>query len=281
MSSDFCRGLVSDDENNQAATNDAFDVLHFIAAKRLAAGKLIVIDATNVQPKRASRWWSWRAQYHCLPVAIVLDLPEELCHERNQTGPIAIRPARDPQSSAAASPSLARPRARGFPARFTFCISPEEVEAAEIERQPLWNNRKHEHGPFDIIGDIHGCYDELVELLRKLGYSIETWRTARRPTYSVTPPEGRKVIFLGDLVDRGPKIPEVLRLVMGMVEAGTALVRPGQPRREAAAQTARPRRADHPRPGRDACSNSTAEPPGFASKVCEVHRRAGQPLRAG
>ena len=49
VSSDFCRGLVSDDENDQAATKDAFEVLHFIASKRLAAGKLTVVDATNVQ----------------------------------------------------------------------------------------------------------------------------------------------------------------------------------------------------------------------------------------
>lgn len=49
LSSDFCRGLVSDDENNQEATKDAFEVLHFIAAKRLAATKLTVVDATNVQ----------------------------------------------------------------------------------------------------------------------------------------------------------------------------------------------------------------------------------------
>src|SRR5207245_4568251 len=51
LSSDFCRGLVSDDENAQAATNDAFDVLHYIARKRLAAGRLTVVDATNVQPE--------------------------------------------------------------------------------------------------------------------------------------------------------------------------------------------------------------------------------------
>ena len=49
ISSDFCRGLVSDDENDQAASKDAFEVLNFIAAKRLAAGRLTVIDATNVQ----------------------------------------------------------------------------------------------------------------------------------------------------------------------------------------------------------------------------------------
>ena len=51
LSSDFCRGLVSDDENNLAAINDAFEVPHFTARKRLAAGRFTVVDATNVQPE--------------------------------------------------------------------------------------------------------------------------------------------------------------------------------------------------------------------------------------
>jgi len=87
ISSDFCRGLVSDDENNQAATNDAFEVLHFIAAKRLAAGKLVVIDATNVQSEARKPIVELSRRFHCLPVAIVFDLPEKLCHERNQQRP--------------------------------------------------------------------------------------------------------------------------------------------------------------------------------------------------
>lgn len=106
--------------------------------------------------------------------------------------------------------------------------SPEEVDAAEIVREPLWNNLKHEHGPFDIIGDVHGCFDELVDLLTRLGYSLEPQSNgAASSSYSVKAPEGRKAIFLGDLVDRGPKIPEVLRLVISMVEAGSALGVPG------------------------------------------------------
>src|SRR6187455_3088993 len=51
LSSDYCRGLVSDDESDQTATNDAFEVLHYLAAKRLARGRLTVVDATNVQPE--------------------------------------------------------------------------------------------------------------------------------------------------------------------------------------------------------------------------------------
>src|ERR1041384_107589 len=97
LSSDYCRGLVSDDENNQTATNDAFEVLHFIARKRLAAGKLTVVDATNVQSESRKPLVTLAREFHCLPVAIVLDLPERIAHDRNKTrserdfGPHVIR----------------------------------------------------------------------------------------------------------------------------------------------------------------------------------------------
>src|ERR1041385_5253123 len=97
LSSDYCRGLVSDNENNQAATNDAFEVLHFIARKRLAAGKLTVVDATNVQTESRKPLVEFARDFHCLPVAIVLDLPERIAHDRNKTrsdrhfGPHVIR----------------------------------------------------------------------------------------------------------------------------------------------------------------------------------------------
>ena len=219
LSSDYCRGLVSDDENDQAATKDAFEVLHFIARKRLAAGKLTVVDATNVQPEARKPLVQLAREFHCLPVAIVLDVPERLCHERNKGrsdrdfGPHVIR-----QQSQQLHRSLRGLEREGF--RHVFILkSLEDVEALAIERQPLWNNLRHEHGPFDLIGDVHGCFDELIELLVELGYGVAEGR--------VTPPAGRKALFLGDLVDRGPKIPDVLKLVMGMVEAGTALCVPG------------------------------------------------------
>src|SRR5438046_2409759 len=228
LSSDFCRGLVSDEENSQAATNDAFEVLYFIASKRLTTGKLVVIDATNVQAEARKPIIALARQFHCIPVAIVFDLPEKLCHERNRNrpdrdfGPHVIR-----QQSQQLRRSLRNLQREGF-RRVHILDSPEEVDAAEIVREPLWNNLKHEHGPFDIIGDVHGCFDELVELLAQLGYSIEKQsNSAGSLAYSVKPPEGRKTVFLGDLVDRGPKIPEVLRLVMSMVQAGTALCVPG------------------------------------------------------
>jgi len=87
LSSDACRGMVSDDENDQAVTKDAFDVLRFIAGKRMALGRLTVIDATSVQPEARKPLVELARQYHCLPVAIVLDLPERVCQERNRDRP--------------------------------------------------------------------------------------------------------------------------------------------------------------------------------------------------
>lgn len=87
----------------------------------------------------------------------------------------------------------------------------------------MWNNRKFDHGPFDIIGDVHGCFDELLMLLEKLGYTIDNATDFPK----ITAPAGRKAIFLGDLVDRGPKSPEVVRLVMQMCTDEQALCVPG------------------------------------------------------
>ena len=223
ISSDFCRGLVSDDENDQTATGDAFEVLHYIARKRLAAARLTVVDATNVQVEARKPLVELAREFHVLPVAIVLHMPEKLCHERNQNrphrqfGPHVVR-----NQSQQLRRSVRGLEREGF--RHVFVLtSPEEVASVEITRQKLWNNLKHEHGPFDIIGDVHGCYEELTALLGQLGYRVESGGDGVR----AIPPDGRKAIFVGDLVDRGPGIPSVLRLVMNMVDQGSALCVPG------------------------------------------------------
>ncbi|MBW4600758.1 MAG: polynucleotide kinase-phosphatase [Calothrix sp. FI2-JRJ7] len=218
LSSDFCRGLVSDNENDQKASHDAFDVLHYIANKRLAAGKLTVIDATNVQPEDRKEYIKMAREYHVLPVAIVLNLPEQLCHERNQQRPDRQFGAHVvKRHTQALRRSLRGLEKEGF--RYVHILnSLEDINNLEIERQPLWNNRKHERGPFDIIGDIHGCCDELELLLEKLGY--------HKGEYYYHP-EGRKAVFLGDLVDRGARILDTVNLVRNMVNSGTALCVPG------------------------------------------------------
>ena len=79
LSSDYFRGVVSDDETSMEATKDAFDVLHYIAAKRLAAGKLTVIDATNVQQSSRKSLLDLAKKDHCFAVAIAFNLPKSIC----------------------------------------------------------------------------------------------------------------------------------------------------------------------------------------------------------
>lgn len=157
ISSDACRGFVSDNENDQSVTKDAFDVLNYIAAKRLALGKLTVVDATNVQKDARQPWVQLARKYHCLPVAIVLNTPEKICQERNRNradrsfGSHVVR-----QQRSQLRQYLKRLKREGF--RHVFVMdSVEEIDAATVERVPLWNDKRDEHGPFDIIGDIHGC----------------------------------------------------------------------------------------------------------------------------
>jgi protein phosphatase len=229
LSSDACRALVADAETDQYATPEAFEVLHFIAAKRLAAGRLTVIDATNVQPEARRPLLALAREYHCLAVAIVFDLPADICQAQNYRRPdrdfgLAVIPRQIQQMHR----SLRSLKREGF--RYLYTLSsPEEVASATLERQPLWSHRRHEHGPFDIIGDVHGCGDELERLLDTLGY---VW--SERPPEVAGPyrrvyrhPEGRKAIFLGDLVDRGPRILDTYQLVRAMVDAGSALCVPG------------------------------------------------------
>ncbi len=220
ISSDYCRGLVADDENDQSATPAAFEVLHFIAAQRLAAGRLTVVDATNVQPEARRALVTLAREHDVLPVAIVLDLPEKVCAERN-----AGRPDRDfgahviRRQRAQLRRSLHGLQREGF--RVVHVLrSAEEADAAALIRTKLFSDLRHEHGPFDVIGDVHGCRAELEHLLGELGYAIER-DAAGRPAGARHPE--RRAVFLGDLVDRGPDTPGVLRLVMGMVAAGDAL----------------------------------------------------------
>jgi len=83
LSSDTYRGFVSDDENDQTATEDAFDALYCVARKRLARGRLTVLDATNVQPEFRKKAVTLALEFNRIPIAIVFDLPEQVCNDRN------------------------------------------------------------------------------------------------------------------------------------------------------------------------------------------------------
>ncbi|MEH6373309.1 polynucleotide kinase-phosphatase [Streptomyces sp. KLMMK] len=216
LSSDFCRGLVADDENDQSASGDAFDVLHYIAGKRLAAGRLTVIDATNVQAEARRQLVRVAREHDVLPIAIVLDLPEDVCAARNAARPDRAHLPRHviQRHRRELRRSLRGLEREGF-RKVHVLRSAEEAEAAEVVLERRYNDLRHLTGPFDIIGDIHGCSSELETLLGELGYADGVH------------PEGRTAVFVGDLVDRGPDSPGVLRRVMGMVASGNALCVPG------------------------------------------------------
>ena len=229
LSSDICRGLVSDNDNDQAATKDAFDVLHYIAGKRLARGHLTVVDATNVQVETRRPLLQLAREYHVLPVAIVLNPPQSICQARNEArpdrnfGPHVLK-----RQSSQLRRSLRNLKREGF--RHIFVLDSEEaIASAQIERTKLWNDRRDEHGPFDIFGDVHGCADELEQLLDELGYRWHVTPDAPEGLYDrvYAHPDGRKAIFLGDLVDRGPRILDSVLIVRNMVEHGSALCVPG------------------------------------------------------
>ena len=223
ISSDYCRALVSDDATDQAATRDAFEVLEFIARKRLAARRLTVIDATNVRAEDRSQFVRLAREYHAFPVSIIFDLPERICQERNAKrqdrnfGPHVVH-----NHIRLLRRSIKQLGRKG--SRYRFRLRSEaEIDSATINRQPLWTDRRDDTGPFDIIGDIHGCFEELSTLLDKLGYKVE----CDGDRFEVSHPQSRRLIFLGDIIDRGPGIVNCLRLVMDAVECGVALCIPG------------------------------------------------------
>ncbi|MEU8381918.1 polynucleotide kinase-phosphatase [Streptosporangium sp. NPDC048865] len=217
ISSDFCRGLVADDENDQAATPDAFDVLHYIVGTRLRRGLLTVVDATNVQWEARRQLVALAKSHDVLVDAIVLDVPEDLAVARNESRPdrdfgarVVVRQRKELRRS------MGRISRDGF-RRVHVLRGAEEIEAATVVTEKAWTDRRELTGPFDIVGDVHGCRAELETLLRDLGWEVDPGGAG------AVHPEGRTAVFVGDLVDRGPDSPGVLRLVMGMVAAGTAL----------------------------------------------------------
>ncbi|MDR0356526.1 MAG: polynucleotide kinase-phosphatase [Deltaproteobacteria bacterium] len=218
LSSDAFRGMVSDDETDQSATVEAFSCLHHVTRARLRLGRLTVVDATNLRKEDRAHYLAIARENDLFALAIVLDPGFAVCQKRN-----ALRPER-----ASLSPRVLRSHhellriskrhlgKEGFK-RVFFLDGPEEIEAAEIVREPLRVDKRAEKGPFDVIGDVHGCYAELIDLLTLLGYAAEP------ENHCAAPPPGRKAVFLGDLLDRGPDSARVLRLVMNMVQKGDAL----------------------------------------------------------
>lgn len=221
LSSDAFRKMVSNDSANQNASADAFDCLYYVAQKRLDARLLTVVDATSLTRDSRTKLISLARQKDCFAIGIALDMPEKLCLEHNIQRPERHVPEKVVRGQCADMRLCVKHLGReGFRQIYTI-NSLEELNSTQITRIPLWNNLSDQKGPFDIIGDVHGCYGELCLLLEKLGYQV--WRES----FQCHAPGNRKAIFTGDICDRGPANVPALKLVMNMVREGHGLWVPG------------------------------------------------------
>lgn len=222
VSSDECRAMICDDETNQSVTQDAFAVLHCIASRRLKNGMLTIIDATNLKREFRKELVHIGSKYHVPSYAILLDVPKAICLDRNQNRSRVVDPSVILEQWELFQKSISELPIEGY--KEIFRLQHSDLEILEgIIREKNPSDRKEDLGPFDIIGDVHGCIDELLILLEKLGYSIELGLDKENSFgYNVVHSNGRKVVFLGDLVDRGPDSPAVLKLAMSMVQSGVA-----------------------------------------------------------
>ncbi len=227
LSVDAYRGIVSDDEASLEANDDALALIHDITAKRLKRRKLVVVDAPNLRATEREALIDIANKYHAPPVAIVIDPGRDICQVQNASR--TVRRVSDDELNRQLNVlggSLSQIDDEGFRVIHTL-NSAKDILAASVVREPVATDKRHLHGPFDVIGDVHGCMDELADLMTKLGYTITFSGEGDARQVSVTTPPGRIAVFVGDLVDRGPNSPDVLRLVMQMVREGQALCVPG------------------------------------------------------
>ena len=138
ISSDYCRGLVSDDQTDQSVTADAFQLVREIAGKRLKHRKLTVIDATNVRPPERKGWIELARQWHALPVAIVFDPGTDICIARNKTRPDRSFGGQVVQRMVSEiRRGLGGLQREGF--RQVWKLTDvESIDSALVTRQPLW-----------------------------------------------------------------------------------------------------------------------------------------------
>lgn len=137
VSSDRCRGLITDDETEWSVNQDAFDIVFLITRKRLAFRRLTVIDATNLRPVDRRKFIDIAAEFDVPALAVVFDLAPELCHARNQgkadrNFPFEVA-ERHSNLLRQFLPEIAQ---EGF-SSITFLSSEAEIDAVAFARIPL------------------------------------------------------------------------------------------------------------------------------------------------
>lgn len=216
VSSDHCRALVSDDEENIAASKQSFNLFRFIIDQRLSIGRLTVADSTALTSKARRELIAQGRKHDFQVILLVFDIPLQLCTARNLSRPRKVPDKIIKKHRQQLDRTLLKITSEDFD--HIYILNDEEKDSAKVKIIPL-SVELPLSGPFDIIGDIHGCCDELELLLAKLEY--------RKQNNVYTHPDGRIAVFTGDLGDRGPRCLDSIKLVMDMASSGHALYVPG------------------------------------------------------
>lgn len=221
VSLDACRAMVCGNPHDQSATDDAAQVAEMIVSARLKRRLLTVVDATNVRLADRNRWTALARQHHTLVAAVVLDPGISQCIENAKArGEGRFNPKTINLHHELLGRSIKKlNRADGI-AYSVILKTVDEIATATLERRKIFNDMRDDHGPFDIIGDVHGMTDELERLLAELGWSVVWSGEGSGRTADLSHPENRKLVFVGDLVDRGPRSLDALRIVRAAVSSG-------------------------------------------------------------
>jgi protein phosphatase len=216
VASDECRAMILDDAASQVANEDAFALFHTIIAQRLKHRRFTVADSTALKPKARADLLALARTWKVPAIVVAFDVPldEAIRRDARRDGrTVGERVVtRHCQQFQQALVELKKEKSLGA----LHVLTPEAMDASRVERVKPATEGTH----FDVIGDIHGCFEELQELFEKLGYVVREDGLPRHP-------DGRLPVFVGDLTDRGPHSPEVLRLAIELVAAQAALFVPG------------------------------------------------------
>lgn len=216
VSSDRCREIVSDDEGNMEASRGAFELFYFIIEKRMGMGRLVIADSTALSYDARKKLLGLAYSYNYHVVLIAFDVLLDTALKRNSMRDRKVSEKVIQKQYRAFTRALKYIDKEGFDQMAILRESEMEGITFDIVSSKM---EIEDSGPFDIISDIHGCCSELELLLHKLGYNKD------EDTYRH--PEGRKVIFSGDIVDRGPRVIDTIKTVINMVSSGNAYYIPG------------------------------------------------------
>lgn len=229
VSSDDFRILVSDsdfidwtqkprDESDslynqyQKISEEAFSLMDLTIEKRCKLNKLTFVDATNLFSEDRKKYITIARKHHVPIVAIVMDVEQDVLLERDKIRDTPRGKQKINQQYQTFKRERRFIKKEGYLATYFILNNTDYIEIIRKSNNPIEIEVKN---GIDIIGDIHGCYQEFLKLLVKLGYEIN------EKGYYVHP-AGRKFLSLGDIMSRGPKSLETMQFFLRHVKKGLA-----------------------------------------------------------